>query len=166
MQTDLFGLTAASPLALLVCAAIVVIALVLYLRWRTRWSRAGHATSARGRDLALLAVSTLAALLLVVGADMILQERDKRARMQAELEQRSADAATLRARIDAELAAARALLAEQAIEKIGQGRLVQARADLARFAQFRDANILRMIELIDRELATRASPAPAPVASQ
>jgi len=157
LQTDLFGSMAASPLALAVCAAIGVASLVVYLRWRASWSRVDHPGPARNREIAMLVVSTLAALVLVVGVNALLHERDARARMQAELQERAALAAMLRAQIDAELAAARTLLAEQAIEKIAQDRLAQARAELARFAQFQDPKILRMIELIDQELAIRES---------
>lgn len=148
---------AASPVVLVVCAAIGVASLVVYLRWRASWSRAGLPGPPRRRELGVLVIATLAALALVVSVSALLHERATRARMQAELQERAALAATLRASIDAELDTARALLAEQAIEKIAQDRLAQARAELARFAQFQDPKILRMIELIDKELAIRES---------
>ena len=87
----------------------------------------------------------------------MLQERDSRAGMQRELAAGSAQSGALRAQIDAQLDAARNLLAERAVERITQEKLVEARAELARFVPFQDPRILQMIALIDQELAIRGA---------
>jgi len=156
-SADPFAAMADSPVGLLLCAAIAIGSLATHLALRRQWARPGYPRAARNMERVALVVTTLAALLLVVYGSAALQERDSRARMQAELEQRSAQALALRARIAVDIGTARALLADRAVDKIAQEKLVEARAELARFIPFKDPGIMQMITLIDRELEIRES---------
>lgn len=155
MNADFIVSLVVSPVGLLVGAAICGACALAYLGLRRRWTTPGYARSARATDTVVLLVTTLAALLLALGVGVLLAQQDARANMQRELAERSAQSKALQAQVGAQLAAARQLLADRAIEKIAQEKLVEARAELARFTSFKDPGIAQMIALIDRELEIR-----------
>ena len=157
MKADSLIAVLASPVGQLAGLAVGLLSALAWLGLRRRWMRPGYARSARAIEASVLLVTVGAMFLIVLIAGAMLQERDSRAGMRLELAARSAQSTVLRAQIDAEIDAARRLLADRAIEKITQEKLAEARAELVRFVPFQDPRILQMIALIDRELAIRAS---------
>lgn len=147
---------AASPLALAVYAAICVGALLAYRVLSRQWKRPGFGSTVRTRELTALVVLTLACLALVAFGDSQLRTRAAADALALEkMQEKTILAAQLRERIAKELDAARALLADRTLQKIVQQELVEARAELSRFASFQDPKINQMIELIDKELEIR-----------
>lgn len=146
---------AASPWVLGLYAAIAIASLLAYRGLRRQWSRPGIGSATRIKEIAALAIVTITAFALVAFADNLLRERAAEADILARMQDKALLASQLQARIAAELDVARGLLAESTVQKIANERLVEARADLARFATFQDPKINRMIELIDRELEIR-----------
>ncbi len=147
--------TVASPWVLGLYAAVCVAALLAYRVLRRQWTRPGSARSTRTRELAALGIVTFTALALVAFGNSVLLERVAQADALDRLQDKALLASQLRERIARELDLARTLLADSTAQKIADQRLVEARADLARFAAFQDPNINRMIELIDNELEIR-----------
>ena len=157
MNADPFLFVLTTPIGLFACLSTILVSMLVWLGLRRRWSTPGYPGSARRAERVVLIVSTLAALLVVVGAGVLVQQRDARAAMQRELVERSAQAQALRTQIGSEIDAARKLLADRAVDKIAQEKLAEARAELARFIPFQDPRILQMVALIDQELAVRES---------
>lgn len=137
--------------------AIGCVSLLAYLFLRARWVAAHDTTTARGRDIAVLLLTTSLALLAVVVGGVLLEQSKARAGMERELADRSAQSEQLRARIGAQIEIARSMLADRAADRVSRQELAQARAELLRFAAFQDPRIVQMITLIDQELAVRAS---------
>jgi len=147
---------AASPLALAAYAAIGIGALLAYRILGHQWKRPGFGKAVRTRELTALVAVALVGLALVAYAASQLRTRAAADALALERMQEKTDlAAQLRERISRELDAARALLADRTLQKIANEELVEARAELGRFASFQDPEINRMIELIDRELEIR-----------
>jgi hypothetical protein len=146
-----------SPIGLLACIAIGIGSLVAYRSLRSRWNTAGDTQPARARDVAVLVATAVSALLVVVVGGTLLEERGARASVQRELAERSAESLVLQTRMRAQLDAARLMLAERTVEKITRQKLAEARAELLRFAAFKDPGITQMIALIDQEIAIRAT---------
>ena len=157
LETESIIAVLTSPASLVAGIAIGVVSLLAYLSLRARWVVAGDTTSTRARDIAVLVLTTSMALLAVLVGGVVLEERDARARVQQELAERTAQSELLRARIGAQVDAARSMLADRAADRVSRQELTQARAELLRFAAFQDPRIVQMITLIDQELAIRAS---------
>ena len=157
MRADSLVAVLASPIGLFASLAVGLVSVLAWLGLRRRWARPGYARSARALEASVLLVTVAAVFLMVLIVGAMLQERDFRAAMQRDLAARSTQSTALRAQIDAEIDAARRLLADRAVEKISQEKLAEARAELVRFVPFQDPRILQMIALIDQELAIRAS---------
>jgi hypothetical protein len=136
-------------------AAVLVVAFLVYRVLRRQWTRPGITGATRAKETAALAIVTVTALALVAFGNTLLRERAAEAEAMARLQDKALLASQLRDRIGKELDVARGLLADSTVQKIANERLVEARADLARFAAFHDPKIDRMIELIDRELEIR-----------
>jgi len=146
---------AASPWILGLYAAICVLSFLVYLGLRRQWSRPGMTNATRFKETAALAIVTITALALVWFGTTLQHQRAAEADALARLQDKTLLASQLRARIDKELDVARSLLADSTVQKIANERLLEARADLARFAAFQDPKINQMIALIDRELEIR-----------
>lgn len=144
-----------TPLSLVLVAAICVASFLAYRGLSRQWRRPGALKSARAREIAALGVVTLTALLLVAVGTEYKRRSDDQARLLAEMKAKTALAAQISQKTTEALDAARVLLADRALEKIAQQQLTQARAELARFASFNDPRIIKMIELLDKELEIR-----------
>lgn len=137
--------------------AIVTLAAAAVL-WRlaVQWRQHGVAGGARAREVLTLAIVTGVALGVVGFGHDYLQREAEIQRLHAELQERDRMAADLRTRINSEVDAVRAMLAERTVRNIERDTLTAARIDLARFASIKDARISQMLALIDTELEVRA----------
>jgi len=144
-----------SPMSLAVCVAILLGAVLSYRALRKQWTRHRVTDATRSRESAALLFVSVAALLVVAAAHAYVDRQDRDTRMQAELAQKNALAGELRAKINAEIARVRALLADRTVRRIEQQQLSQARDELARFQSINDPRITQMLALIDTELEIR-----------
>ena len=153
LEQHLSGL---SPLA--VAAYMVIVFSTMAVLWRlsVRWRSHGVAAGARVRELLALVLATVVGLGAVTFAQNYFQRQADIQRLQAELKERNQIATVLRSRIDTEVDAVRAMLAERTVRNIERNTLTKARADLARFAALKDPRITQMLVLIDTELEIRA----------
>lgn len=155
MKADAFFSGAVSPLSLAAYLAICAGSLIAYAALRKRWGQPGTAKSTRNKDLAALALVFFSALLSIFVGGLYLDQRGAEARMIAEVQDRTAVAARLRKQIAGELDAVRETLIDRTQRKIAEGKLAEARAELARFVPLQDPQIAKVIALIDKELEIR-----------
>lgn len=142
----------------LIVAAYLIIALAaMAVLWRlsVQWQQHGVATSQRLRELLALALVTVVGIALVAYAQDHFQRQAQAQRLQAELTECDRIASVLRSRIQGQVDAVRAMLADRTIGHIERDTLDDARKDLARFAHLQDPQITRMLSLIDTELEIR-----------
>lgn len=144
------------PLAMAAYTVIALAALAVLWRLTVQWQRHKVASPARVREFLALALVTGVGLGLVAFAQDHFQRQAVAQQLQAELEERDRIAAVMRARIDIEIDAVRAMLAERTVRNIERDTLGKARADLARFKALNDPRITQMLALIDKELEIRA----------
>ncbi len=155
MKADAFFSGVVSPLSLAAYLAICAGSLIAYAGLRKRWQQPGSARSTRSKDLAALALVFLSALLSVFVGGLYLDRRVAEAKMVAEVQDRTAVAARLRKQIADELEAVRETLIDRTQRKIADGKLAEARAELARFAPLQDPQIAKVVALLDKELEIR-----------
>ena len=113
--------------------------------------------STRHKAVVLLVLAAIAILALVGIGIHYFEARAAEARLHAELQQRSATAAQMRSMISGELDTARAILVERTLQKVAEGKLAEARVELAPFASLQDPRIVQIMVLIDKELAIQKS---------
>lgn len=137
---------------------MVIVFSTMAVLWRlsVQWRSHGVAAGARVRELLALVLATVVGLGAVTFAQNYFQRQADIQRLQAELKERNQIATVLRSRIDTEVDAVRAMLAERTVRNIERNTLTKARADLARFAALKDPRITQMLVLIDTELEIRA----------
>ena len=155
MNLQQFLATTVSPWILGLYAGICVVSFLVYRMLRRQWSRPGMTNAIRIKETAALAIVTITAFALVSFGNTLQHERAAETDALARLQDKALLATQLRVRIEKELDVARGLLADSTVNKIANEQLLEARADLARFAGFQDAKINKMIALIDRELEIR-----------
>lgn len=152
MQEHLDGV---SPLFLAAYAIIALTAMVVLWRLAMQWQRHRVTTLARLRELLALALVTGVGIAVVAYAHDYFQRQAQALQLQAELKERDRIASVLRSRINHEVEAVRAMLAERTVRHIEQNTLADARKDLARFEALHDPRIAQMVSLIDIELEIR-----------
>lgn len=143
---------------LTVMAAYVVVGLVaVAVLWRlsVQWRQHEVAAGARAREFLALALVTGVGLGVVGFGQDYLQRQADIQRLHAELQERDRIATDLRTRINSEVDAIRAMLADRTVRNIERNTLANARTDLARFAAIKDPRIGQMLALIDTELEVR-----------
>ncbi|MEO8543882.1 MAG: hypothetical protein ABI434_09895 [Burkholderiaceae bacterium] len=145
-----------SPLSLAACGVILLAAVLTYRTLHRQWTRHRVSRATRGRETATLGFAAITALLIVASVHAYVDKQDRDIRMLAELEQKSALASELRARITGEVDRVRSLLADRTVRRIEQQQLTQARDELARFQSLKDPRITQMLALIDTELEIRS----------
>lgn len=148
-------LGAASPWIVVAYAAIAIAAMLALWRLARQWRR--HQVSAAGRlreSLALVLITGVA-LALTAYASGHLQAQQDQLRLQAELRERDRIAKVLQTRIATEIDAVRTMLADRTVRNIERDTLLEARNELARFAELKDPRIIQMLALIDTELQIR-----------
>ena len=155
MKADAFFSVVVSPLSLAAYLVICAGSFIAYAVLRKRWEQPGSGNATRNRELAALALVAFSALLSVVVGGLYLDQRAAEARMIAEVQDRTAVAARLRKQIAGELDAVRETLIDRTQRKIADGKLAEARAELARFVPLQDPQITKVMTLLDKELEIR-----------
>jgi hypothetical protein len=148
-------LGAAAPWIVAAYAVIVLVAMVTLWRLSRQWQRHQVSAAGRIREMLALALITGVALALTAYASRHVQEQQDAQRLQAELRERDRIAKVLQTRIATEIDAVRTMLADRTVRNIERDTLVQARNELARFAELKDPRIIQMLSLIDTELQIR-----------
>ena len=155
MRADAFFSVAVSPPSLAAYLVVFAGSFAAYTVLRRRWEQPGVGRSTRRRELAALVLVCLSALLCAIAGGLYLDQSVAEARMLAALQDRSAIAARLHKQIAGELDAVRETLIDRTRRKIAEGKLVEARDELARFVPLQDPKIATIVALIDKELEIR-----------
>ena len=152
MKADAFFSVVVSPLSVAAYLVICAGSFIAYAGLRKRWEQPGIGKSTRNNALAVLALVSFSALLFVFVGGLYLDQRVSEARMFAAVKDRTDTAVQLRKQIAGELEAVREILIDRTQRRIADGKLAEARAELARFVPLQDPQIAKVIALLDKEL--------------
>ena len=155
MNVDQIMPAALSPFNLAGCLAIGVGAWIAYALLRDRWKQRSLEESIHTKELAALALAVFAALLFVFALSLYIGQREAEAAMRVEVRERTALAGQVGKQIASELEFVRELLVSRTQSKIAEGKLAEARTELARFLPLQDPQVVKIVALIDKELEIR-----------